>query len=50
MLRRTGTGTLGNPGKDIVNKITMVASELLKWDSKRIKDEVASLIDAYRIL
>jgi len=50
MLRRTGTGTLGNPGKDIVNKITIVATELLKWDSKKIEGEVASLIDAYRIL
>jgi len=47
MLRRTGTGTLGNPGKDIIGKITAVAIEMLNWDSRRIEDETASMMKVY---
>jgi glycerol-3-phosphate dehydrogenase len=50
MLRRTGTGTLGNPGKDIIDKITAVAVEMLNWDSKRIGEETASLMKVYELL
>jgi glycerol-3-phosphate dehydrogenase len=49
MLRRTGTGTLGNPGKDIFCKITAVASEMLNWDSKRIEEETASMMNVYKL-
>jgi glycerol-3-phosphate dehydrogenase len=49
MLRRTGTGTLGNPGKVIINKITEIAAEMLKWDSKRIEEETASLMKVYEL-
>jgi glycerol-3-phosphate dehydrogenase len=47
MLRRTGTGTLGNPGKDIISKITEIAAEMLKWDRNRIEEETASLMKVY---
>jgi len=49
MLRRTGTGTLGNPGKDIMDKITAVAAEMLNWDSKRIEEETASMMKVYKL-
>jgi glycerol-3-phosphate dehydrogenase len=49
MLRRTGTGTLGNPGKDIIDKITDVAAEMLTWDSKRIEEETASMMKVYKL-
>jgi glycerol-3-phosphate dehydrogenase len=49
MLRRTGTGTLGNPGKDIIGKITAVAVEMLNWDSKRIEEETASMMKVYKL-
>jgi glycerol-3-phosphate dehydrogenase len=49
MLRRTGTGTLGNPGKDIIGKITAVAAEMLNWDSKRIEEETASMMKVYKL-
>jgi glycerol-3-phosphate dehydrogenase len=49
MLRRTGTGTLGNPGKDIIDKITAVAVEMLNWDSKRIEEETASMMKVYQL-
>ena len=49
MLRRTGTGTLGNPGKDIIGKITAVAAEMLNWDGKRIEEETDSLMKVYQL-
>jgi glycerol-3-phosphate dehydrogenase len=47
MLRRTGTGTLGDPGTDIIGKITSVAAEMLKWDLKRTERETESLMRVY---
>lgn len=47
MLRRTGTGTLGNPGKEIINKIAAVSTEMLKWDNKRTGEEIASMMRVY---
>ena len=49
MLRRTGTGTLGNPGKDIINKIAEIAAEMLKWDRKRTEEEIASMMKVYEL-
>ena len=49
MLRRTGTGTLGNPGKDIIKKITDIAAEMLNWDKNKIKDETASILKIYEL-
>src|SRR5665647_2640068 len=49
MLRRTGTGTLGNPGKDIIGKITAIAAEMLNWDAKRVDEEVASMMRVYEL-
>jgi glycerol-3-phosphate dehydrogenase len=49
MLRRTGTGTLGNPGKVIIDKIAEIAAEMLKWDSKRIEEETASMFKVYEL-
>jgi glycerol-3-phosphate dehydrogenase len=49
MLRRTGTGTLGNPGKDIIKKITDVAAEMLHWDKNKIKAETASILKVYEL-
>ncbi len=47
MLRRTGTGTLGNPGKEIINKIAAISAELLNWDKKRTEEEIASMMRVY---
>ena len=49
MLRRTGTGTLGNPGKEITGKIAAIAAEMLNWDSKRIEEEIASVMKVYKM-
>lgn len=49
MLRRTGIGTLGNPGRDIIDKVTAIAAEMLKWDEKKIVEEQESLMKVYEI-
>jgi len=49
MLRRTGIGTLGNPGKDIIEKIIKLAAEMLHWDKKRIEVENASVKRVYEL-
>jgi glycerol-3-phosphate dehydrogenase len=49
MLRRTGIGTLGNPGKDIIEKIIKLAAEMLNWDKKRIEVENESVKRVYEL-
>jgi glycerol-3-phosphate dehydrogenase len=49
MLRRTGIGTLGNPGKDIIEKIINIAAEMLNWDKKRIEEENESVNRVYKL-
>jgi glycerol-3-phosphate dehydrogenase len=50
MLRRTGIGTLGNPGKSIVDKVTGIAASMLNWDEQRITEEKSALMKVYEIL
>lgn len=47
MLRRTGTGTLGNPGRDIIDKIVGIAAEMLNWDRQKSDEEIASMMKVY---
>ncbi len=47
MLRRTGTGTLGNPGRGTMDKIASVAAEMLGWDDKRREDEIGLMMKVY---
>jgi len=47
MLRRTGTGTLGNPGRETVDKIASVAAEMLGWDDKRREEEIGLMMKVY---
>ncbi len=49
MLRRTGTGTLGNPGRTITDKVASVAAQLLGWDDRRKETEIASMTKVYDI-
>ncbi|MCU0377865.1 MAG: glycerol-3-phosphate dehydrogenase/oxidase [Bacteroidales bacterium] len=49
MLRRTGTGTLGNPGMEIIGKIASLAAELLNWDKARTEAETASILKIYEL-
>lgn len=40
VLRRTGIGTLGNPGKEVLKKVAAVAARELNWDGERISREI----------
>lgn len=47
MLRRTGIGTLGNPGNAVIDKIATLAAGMMGWSEKRKEEEIASLIKVY---
>ena len=47
MLRRTGIGTLGNPGTTVIDKIASLAAGMMGWSEKRKEDEIASLMKVY---
>jgi glycerol-3-phosphate dehydrogenase len=49
MLRRTGIGTLGNPGKDVIDKVTAIAAGMMNWDAQRIAEEQSSLMKVYKL-
>lgn len=40
VMRRTGIGTLGNPGKDVLEKVAVIAARELNWDGARISREL----------
>ncbi len=40
MLRRTGLGLLGHPGKEIMTKIAKLAAKELNWDDKKLAKEI----------
>jgi glycerol-3-phosphate dehydrogenase len=42
LFRRTGIGTLGHPGKNVLNKVAETAAKILGWDASRKKEEIAS--------
>jgi glycerol-3-phosphate dehydrogenase len=42
LMRRTGLGTLGDPGDAVVKKIARVAAKELKWNEARVKKEIAA--------
>ncbi len=47
MLRRTGIGTLGNPGRTVIDKIASLAAGMMGWSEKRKEEEIASLMKVY---
>jgi glycerol-3-phosphate dehydrogenase len=50
IFRRTGLGTIGHPGRDIIEHIAVRMAELLGWDQARIQSEVQEIENAYRCL
>ncbi len=47
--RRTGLGTLGNPGGAIIKKVINLTSKMLFWDKERQLLEYNSLIEAFKL-
>ncbi len=42
LFRRTGIGTIGHPGKDVLKKVADTAAKILGWDAARKKAEIDS--------
>lgn len=49
VMRRTGIGTLGNPGDDLLCKVATVAAKELNWTSEKMEQEIKSTIDLLKI-
>jgi glycerol-3-phosphate dehydrogenase len=41
VVRRTGIGTLGNPGMDVLRKVAAIAAMELHWDENRVEREIS---------
>jgi len=48
-LRRTGLGTLGHPGTEVINNVADLASEMLLWDKVRKDEEIESLLKLFQL-
>jgi len=48
-LRRTGLGTLGNPGKEVISVVSNLAAELLGWNDKKKNEEIESLMKVFEL-
>ena len=44
VMRRTGIGTLGNPGEGLLRKVANVAAKELHWDQNRVEKEIADTV------
>jgi glycerol-3-phosphate dehydrogenase len=49
VMRRTGIGTLGNPGEEVLRKVANIAAKELHWDSDRVEKEMADTINLLKI-
>jgi glycerol-3-phosphate dehydrogenase len=49
LMRRTGLGQLGHPGKDILEKIVQTAAKELKWNDKQMHDEITKIENILKV-
>jgi len=49
LLRRTGIGTLGHPGKEVLQKVADIAAELLKWNDQQKEEEIKKVENIFKI-
>lgn len=47
LLRRTGLGTLGNPGEQVLDAVIRIAADELNWNTAAIEREIASIEKIY---
>jgi glycerol-3-phosphate dehydrogenase len=40
VMRRTGIGTLGNPGDEVLQRVATLAARELNWDAGKVKQEI----------
>ncbi|HPB15650.1 MAG TPA: glycerol-3-phosphate dehydrogenase/oxidase [Smithellaceae bacterium] len=49
VMRRTGIGTLGNPGEEVLRKVADVAARELRWDKEKTEKEIAAVVHLLKI-
>ena len=49
LMRRTGIGTLGNPGYEVLKRIADLAGHLLNWNEKKKKEEIEEVEQLFKI-
>jgi glycerol-3-phosphate dehydrogenase len=50
LFRRTGLGTLGNPGHDVIEKVADVMGDELNWSRSRKKTEIEESLEVFEPL
>ena len=49
VFRRTGIGTLGNPGKELIKKVADISAEYLGWDEKKKTEEISGTLRSFKL-
>jgi glycerol-3-phosphate dehydrogenase len=49
VLRRTGIGTLGNPGIEVLQKVAAIAARELNWDAGKIEQEISATTNLLKL-
>jgi glycerol-3-phosphate dehydrogenase len=49
LFRRTGIGTLGNPGKAVMEKVADIAANNLGWGADRKKQEILEVENTFKL-
>ena len=49
IMRRSGIGTLGNPGENVLRKVAAVAAKELQWDANKVEQEIKVAVDLLKI-
>jgi glycerol-3-phosphate dehydrogenase len=49
VMRRTGIGTLGNPGEAVLRKVAVLAAKELRWDKEKTEKEIAAVVHLLKI-
>jgi glycerol-3-phosphate dehydrogenase len=49
VMRRSGIGTLGNPGDEVLQKVAAVAARELNWDEGKVKQEIEAVTNLLKL-
>jgi glycerol-3-phosphate dehydrogenase len=49
VFRRTGIGTLGNPGKELIQKVADISAEYLVWDEEKKAKEITGTMQSFEL-
>lgn len=44
IMRRSGIGTLGNPGEDVLLKVAAIAAKELNWTAEKVEQEIKDML------